>query len=226
MRLNNNIIHLTIIFIIVSCNTKHVNINEIHIYNTLLNDLYSIEYCHFPMIPPEHYLGIADTNSDSYKKYELRYNKTITEFYQDIDTLNLILFVFDSLKKLDLTKDRDFLLNHLSIHDSSYIRLIKKNDSTSSKKLDITQLHQRNINFINFNKMDSNIRCHFGKKKGDFLIGVIGLSSILFDEEQKIGIFNFNYTGSCNCGYGEYVFIRKDENGKWIIVKKIINWIS
>lgn len=211
---------------VLSCKNEKTEYDEISIYNELLDSLYNIEYCHIPMLPPNHNPDFVDTNSTRYKNYSLRFKNKMNEFYAELDTLNLIVFTKDSFSELNLELDKDFILQNLGESDSSFIQLVNSGKVIPTKKLNLTSLKQKNILFSNRNELDSTFRCEYGINNNDFLIGTITLSRILLDEKQKIGILKFGYFGGCQCGYGNYIFIQKNENNKWIIIKTLGNWIS
>lgn len=223
-----NIFYISVILICFSaCKRTQHEFDEVSIDNELLDTLYSIEYCHRPMIPTDNYLGLGDTSSNKYKEYDKFYRKRMMEFYLELDSLNLILFTKDLLTELDLESDKDFLLQNLGKSDSAFLELVGTRKYIPPQKLDLTSLKQKNIKFSNFYDLDSTFRCEYGRHGDDFLIGCISASRILVDKESKSGVFSFSYSGSCDCGYGSYYFIRKNEKNEWKVIKRITSaWLS
>jgi len=151
-----------------SCKRTQQEVDEISIYNELLDNLYNIEYCHTPMTPTEYCLGLGDTSSIKYKEYNKVYRKIMAEFYTELDSLNLILITKDSLSELNLKTDKDFILRNLNNSDSSFIQLVSSGKIIPSKKIDLADLRQRNIKFSNDNDLDSTFRCEYGRNNKNY----------------------------------------------------------
>lgn len=236
-RMKETIFSISIFILLNSCflisEAKYEN--EILIYNTLLDSLYNVMYCHNGMYFPRFRFYNKDTTTKEYKEYVFQYEKWksdreswIKEFKQELDTLELITFVKDSFTTLDLDKGKEFLLKEMNQKDSLFVMLLKnKKLFLESKPLIIDSLKQGKIKFLSeqlpfFKNTDF---FQYGKVDRNFYIGQIELSRIYIDEKKEIGIFHFDYIGGGKCGYGRYVFIIKI-NDKWVIYKMIGDWIS
>jgi len=217
---------LILTIFVLSCKNEKKEYDELSIYNDLLDSLYNIEYCHRPMIAPNNRPDLLDKNSTQYKEYVLLYEDKMNEFHNKLDSMDLILIMKDSLLELNLELDKKILLRELAESDSLFIRLLNKTNNIPSKKIELNRLKQSNIKFKNKTEIDSTFRCEYGINNNDFLIGSISLSRILLDEKQNIGILKFGFIGGCSCGYGVFVFIQKDGNNKWEIVKTVNKWVS
>jgi len=58
------------------------------------------------------------------------------------------------------------------------------------------------------------------KLDGNNIIGIIAISSPLFDESGKAAVFKVGLLCGENCGYEELVLVEK-RNSKWLIIEKI-----
>lgn len=220
------ILFLILTIFVLSCKNEKTEYDELSIYNDLLDSLYNIEYCHRPMIAPDNRPDLLDKNSTKYKEYVILYEDKMYDFHNNLDSMDLIIIMEDSLLELNLELDKKFLIRKLVESDSLYIRLLNKTNNIPSKKIELNRLEQNNIEFKNISEIDSAFKCEYGINNNDFLIGSISISRILLDEKQTIGILNFGFTGGCSCGYGIFVFIQRNENNKWEIIKTIGKWVS
>ena len=56
--------------------------------------------------------------------------------------------------------------------------------------------------------------------------GSLSFSRILFDETRSFGVLNAGFVKGRLNGSGSRIFIRKDENGVWIVDKITGTWVS
>jgi len=211
--------HLTIIILVLlfSCgNTKKEikeDLNEISVYNDLLDTLYSIKFCHFSMIHPEH-LPVKPS-----KDYIEKYNAALAKFKADLDSTQLRVYVYDSLYQLDLKTNKEFLLERLDSKDSLYKKLIVNNTkSLASRLFHVDSLAQKGILFKNMREVKDEFK--YGQVDDGLNIGVASFSRICFNKSYDTGICYFTYIGSPKCGYGKYLLIKKEDE-KWVLHKSI-----
>ena len=55
---------------------------------------------------------------------------------------------------------------------------------------------------------------------------LINYTKIVFDKTKSYGVLNAGYVSAPLNGYGVRIFIKKDENGQWIIDEVKGTWIS
>lgn len=188
--------------------------NESNIYNDLFDTLYAKERCQFLMSPPE---MLPEKPSEEYVN---EYNEKYAKFKKSFYSSNLVIYINDTLTDLNLRSHYDFIIEHLEPQDSLYKKLILDSPIViKPRSFDIDSLNQEGVNFKHLISVKD---FKFGKDSADYNIGIMNLSRICFNKSFDIGICYFFYMGSPSCGFGTYLFIKK-ENNKWSLHKRIPN---
>lgn len=201
------------------------------IFPSLLDSIHTNRRLIPPPPPPEYfkYMDSAVTLEEGFEEWKksAHYKKWLNnwETKKDSikrDTTSIYLVVQDSISRTyeDDSKELIKHFNHRKILPDSLI-------ISDSFKLDLTKLesNQKKLKFL--------FRSDFpeGREfwRTDYEINIaasIGFSNIIFDKSRNYGVLNAGYTMAPLNGYGVRVFIRKDENGMWIIDKVEGTWIS
>jgi hypothetical protein len=231
MKTHKNITFLIIGFIFNTPIIFGQGFSEVEIFNSLLDSLYSIEYCHDIIRPPYYKCCDNDSlplvdfvnccqSSEIPKEYRKYCKGCLNE--SDLKSLKQIIIVKDSLSKLDLTEHKKYLLSKIP-KESDFYRLIKKsNFSIPTISFNSESLQQDNISFEKKSYYDNlGLTYIMGKYNNDFFIGYFSFSRVYFDELKNIGIFHFGYLGSPDCGYEEYILFYRDKQD-FKIYKKIM----
>lgn len=222
-----------ICFITFSQQLKSQSIDELTIFNSLLDSIYNINTCQKIIYPPYFKCCNQDTlygdkiveccqTSTVAKEYRVYCSHCINK--QELDSLNQIMVINDSLSTLDLLKSKKYLLTQISKTSRFYdfIKNIKKPLRTRGFSLD--SLKQGNIKFMTIEEFNNSKYEHrFGKTGKDLFLGYFDLSRIYADIEKGLAIFAMNWLGGGTCGYKKLILIYRD-GIKWKIEKKI--WLG
>jgi hypothetical protein len=205
-------------------------LDEIGIYNSLLDSLYKKDYCHKIIKLPYHKCcNILTYNTDSLIEcceqsgIPVQYRVYCTACIEEssLDSMRQLIVVNNPLKSLNWKSDKKYILSKISI-SSVFYKFLK--DCVIDKKplrYNVNDLKQSDIHFITdptYKNGDKNYR--FGSNGNDFFIGFLSLSRIVTNKEQSLGLFKYTYLGGGLCGYDKYILLYK-ENGKWKIFKQI-----
>jgi hypothetical protein len=208
-------------------------INEIKIYNSLIDSLYGLQTCFKIINPPFYRCCDVDTlsgkdyikcceSSSVPKKYRVYCSICVNK--QQFDTLNVLMIVSDSLLSLDIRKDKKFLLSRIDKNSAYYdfIKTIKH--SIASRKLTADSLRQQNIKFIAAADFDeSGFTRDFGKREKQIFLGYLNFSRIYIDPNKGLGLFKVDWLGGSMCGYNRYFLIHRVDD-VWKIYKII--WVG
>ena len=177
-----------ICFITFSQQVKSQDINELTIFNSLLDSIYDINTC---------------------------VNK------QDLDSLNQIMIINDSLSTLDIMKSKNFLLTQIPKTSVFYTFIKNIRKPLRARGFNLDSLRQRNIKFMTREEFDNRKYEHrFGKTGKQFLLGYFDLSRIYTNNTKGIAIFKMNWIGGGTCGYEKLILIYRDGE-TWKIEKQI-----
>jgi hypothetical protein len=213
-----NILIILCLPILFGCkiNNKKIQISkELDVYSDLIDTLYTIEYCHLPMISRENW-----PNCDS--NYIASYKREMQRFHKNLDSLKLTVYIFDSLTTLDLSENKNQLLGQ---NTNQFIDIINSTNKLFERKFDVDSIKQKDIEFIGFNNSHRAEILDCCQIADRFIIGNISLSRVLFDSTFEKAIFEFSFTGGPKCGYTKIIFTLK-VNGKWRLYSGIIKEIS
>ncbi len=219
-----------ICFVTFSQQIKSQSLDELTIFNSLIDSIYDINTCHKIIYPPYYKCCNQDTlhghkmdecckTSSIPKKFRVYCSHCMDK--QEFDSLHQIMIIDDSLSTLDLRKYKKYLLTRISKKSKFYdfIKNIKKPVRTRGYHLD--SLKQGNIKFTTleeFNKQKYEHR--FGKSGKQLFLGYFDLSRIYADLTKGIAIFKMNWVGGGTCGYEVLILIYR-EGITWKIEKKI-----
>src|SRR6185437_2470014 len=128
-----------ICFITFSQQVKSQGIDELTIFNSLLDSIYDINIC---------------------------VNK------QDLDSLNQIMIINDSLSTLDIMKSKNFLLTQIPKTSVFYTFIKNIRKPLRARGFNLDSLRQWNIKFMTTEEFDNRKYEHrFGKTGKQFLLG-------------------------------------------------------
>lgn len=225
--------------------SQNENINEIKIVNSLLFDLYNIGYCEKVINLPYYACNDYSTENDTFvdncntipTEYKI-YCKTCIN-RTDLNSMDLVMHVDDTLRNLDLSEVEKYLLKKVG-KKSQFKKIITKSKNINQKSFCIDSLKQEKLkilitginknkeyNYADF-KYDTliNPKIHFinkrllsekyGKNNNTYIIGYLSFSRIIFNKKHDLGIFKYTFFSGYNCGYISFVLI-KFENNNWII---------
>ncbi len=226
--MNKIFLGLFIFIEMISCQSSEIE-NEIQSINEIFIELTDSMYIYkiYPPPPPPP-LSLNERNNimnfDSVK-YQFLLDK-YKEQLQKIknNTQKIVLAVNDSLFFFNIN-DFDYIENELP--SPEYLNVLNsfKNNPKKNVPINLDEI-------INTGKYRLKYLSEFPKgfniwkKEYDFIFGgVIHISRIYFNKNKNIGIFYYSFSCGGECGHGDIVCIRKD-NDKWVIDKIIRLWIS
>lgn len=204
--------------------------DEERILNSLMDSLYQIDLCHKIIKPPYYKCCPTDTflstkiiecckESNIPFKFRVYCFDCVNE--RDLDSLELIVVVNDSLSRFELTNRKRLVTKEISKKSIFYNFLMNSNINIEAKRLAVDSLKQNNIKFLTAKSFKNEGRPKkYGKSGKQFFIGYLNFSRIYFDRKKGLGIFNMSYLGSESCGYSRFVLIQKIKN-EWKIFKTI-----
>jgi len=177
-----------ICFITFSQQAKSQGIDELTIFNSLLDSIYDINTC-------------------------------VNE--QDLDSLNQIMIINDSLSTLDITKSKKYLLTQIPKTSMFYTLIKNIRKPLKARDFNLDSLQQRNIKFMTTEEFDDTKYEHrFGKTGKQLFLGYFDLSRIYADTAKGLAIFKMNWVGGGTCGYEKLILIHRDGD-TWKIEKQI-----
>ena len=219
-----------ICFVTFSQELKSQSIDELTIFNSLLDSIYDINTCQKIIYPPYYKCCNQDTlygdkmvaccqTSSISKEYRVYCSYCMNK--QEFDSLNQIMVINDSLMTLDIIKSKKYLLTKIPKTSRFYdfIKNIKKPLRTRGFSLD--SLRQGNIKFTTLEEFNNSKYEHrFGKTGKQVLLGYFSLSRIYADKSKDIAIFKMDWVGGGTCGYQKLILIYR-EGDTWKIEKQI-----
>lgn len=217
---------------------------EMDVINSILIDIYSVGYGEKVVQLP--YIACRDFKTDTIidncksipKEYRI-YCKNCVNI-DEFDTLNLIMYVEDTLIDLDITDNKNYLISKLD-ENSEFIEFIKSAKKINKRYFTVDSLFQNQVKAIfstDTNKYTkdtiTNIEILFNSERpsriydglngNSYIIGLLIFSRIVFNETKDLGLLRYTFLCDPNCGYRKYVLI-KLVNDKWKIVKIIDNGV-
>ena len=185
-----------------------------------------------PPPPPEFFENYNNNELDKaisdYKETEI-YKQGIKEWEKKKDSLNqdtsrIYIAVSDSITRFE-REDMYELVKHFK---NQNIVLDSKNiELTNGFKIDLSKLTSNNEKIKFKYQSEFPKGREFWRTEYDFYVGAkIGFSRILFDNTKTYGVLNGGFNMGILNGSGFRIFIRKNENGTWIIDKVVGTWIS
>ncbi|PWI28875.1 hypothetical protein DI383_14425 [Flavobacteriaceae bacterium LYZ1037] len=185
-----------------------------------------------PPPPPEFFENYSQNELDKaisdYKETET-YKQGIKKWEKKKDSLNqdtspIYLAISDSITRYE-REDMYELVQHFNnqniILDSKNIEL------NNGFKIDLSKLNSNNEKIKFKYQSEFPKGREFWRTEYDFYIAAkIGFNRILFDNTKTYGVLNGGFGMGILNGSGFRIFIRKNENGKWIIDKVVETWIS
>ncbi|KOY85662.1 hypothetical protein AD998_05410 [bacterium 336/3] len=195
-----------VILILQACSNKqntHLENEEYEIINLVLNHRHnlapdSVERKYAKQRAEDKYFGR--------KNYTKEYNEDLKK----IDSMQLCLFIDDTLQIVD-TKNH-FIKNQ---KDSVYYPLVVKlADSTQKKKIDITKLKCKYNYRIDYKSNEENY------EEGFIHVKTFYFSRVVFNKSRDRACIYFITRG------GSSLFFFKKENGKWMLEFDKIKYIT
>jgi hypothetical protein len=118
----------------------------------------------------------------------------------------------------DLDKNHSFKGNYKS---NALIKMLE-NNNLGERLIDSTKIEELDGIKIFF---ENNIDYSLEKYNSEKVIGTIDISRISFNKSMTIGYFYYIVYCGEDCGWGDLIKIEKN-NGRWIIIKYLISWVS
>lgn len=185
-----------------------------------------------PPPPPPEYFEFMDSavnieegfeewkKTEQYKDWLYKWEKKKDAIKRD--TTSIFLVVLDTITdtKEEDRKDLIKYFNHHKIAPNSFY-------ISDSFKINLSELesNENKIKFLYRSNFPQGRE--FWRTNYDFyMAGSIAFSNITFDKSRNFGVLNAGYAMAPLNGYGVRVFIKKNENGEWVIDKIERTWIS
>ena len=182
--------------------------------------------------PPPEYFEFMDSiggnpdgfeewkKSAQYKKWSEAWQKKKDSLEQD--TTVIYLTIPDSIERIEENDIRE-LIQHFSRQNISTDSLIESNPF----RIDVLKLktNESKVRFIYRSELPGDgkfWRNDYGKK----IDASLSFTKIIFDKTKSYGVLNAGYVRAPLNGYGVRVFIKKNENGDWVIDAVRGTWIS
>lgn len=158
--------------------------------------------------------------SADYKKRNKNWKRRKDSIEQDTSSVYFSISDFISTFKKN---DKAELLKHFGddlIIDDSF-------ESSDGFKVDLAKL-KTNRKKIKFKYVSEFLNGEdFWKAARDANINTaLNFSRILFDQTKQYGVLNVGFVKGPLNGSGSRIFIKKSENGKWVIDKIVATWVS
>lgn len=206
----------------ISCKNDQKKVDEeVLVYNEIIDSLY-ISYSNMVILN-------RSINIDSLDKiyYSKTYDYLLNQQRKQIDSLEQITIVMDSLKELSVNSNN---IKHLidTALLNTFSDLIKDNIFLPAMIFDIKLLKQNKVRFIKSSafSQDSIWILLKNKRQGhQYYHGVLEISRVKFDKSKTKCILECGFIASSRAGAG-YLFLLQKENNIWIIKQKIQTWIS
>jgi hypothetical protein len=196
--------------------TEQPDYNEVQIFNSLLDSLYSVHYCYSGPLSPKMKFFNRDTNNDQYVQYKIEYEEAKKLFQARLDKLSQVVIVMDTLTTIDFPKHRDFLLKcFVARNDSVLYDFIEDIPNSILKRpFNTDSLKQGDVKFMPSKYFKKKVLSdQLGIHGKEFFIGIMEFSRIYFDRNKNIGVFSYVYYGKSGCGYVRYIFIKYSDKG-------------
>ena len=219
-----------ICFITLSQQLKSQTIDELSIFNSVIDSVYDINTCQKIVYPPYYKCCNQDSlygdkiveccnSSPVPEEYRVYCSHCINK--QELDSLNQIMVINDSLSTMDLMKLRKYLLTQVSKTSRFYDMIINYRKPLGTRAFSLDSLKQGNIKFITIEEFNNSKYEHrFGKTGKQFFLGYFDLSRIYADSAKGLAIFKMKWVGGGTCGYEKIILIYRDGD-TWKIEKKI-----
>ncbi len=187
-----------------------------------------------PSPPPEFFNKKEYDNSnidkaiEDYKKTD-KYKEDINNWENKKDSLyrdksSIYLAISDSINRSE-KEDMYELIKHFK--NQNIVLDSKKIELNNGFKIDLNKLESNNEKIKFKYQSEFPKGREFWRTEYDFHIGAkIWFSRILFNNTKTYGILNGGFGMGILNGSGFRIFIRKKENGEWIIDEAIGTWIS
>ncbi|MBO0593944.1 hypothetical protein I2486_21300 [Cellulophaga sp. E16_2] len=206
------------------------------IFPAILDSIYYDRRLVPPPPPPPDFLekkgyDVKNDYKQAYENWDMsdENEKRKGEWEKKKDSLNrdtnpIYLTVSDSITQFE-REDLYELIKHFK---NQNIVLDSKNiELDNGYKIDLEQLKTNNGKLRFKYQSEFPEGFEFRRTEYDFYIAAsIGFNRILFDKTKTYGVLNGGFVmGNLN-GHGFRIFIRKDDNGKWLIDEVVGTWIS
>lgn len=211
-----------------------VNFGEAVFYEIfpLLIDSLHTDHRIIPPPPPPEYFKFMDSaatleegfeewkKSADYKKWLENFEKKKDSIEQD--TTAIYLTLPDSIGRTEENDIKD-LIDHFDNHNLATDAFIE----SEPFRIDLSKLNtdHSKIKFIYQSKLPGN--GEFWKNDyGKYIAASLGFTKIIFDKSKGYGVLNAGYTMAPLNGYGVRIFIKKNEDGDWVVDEVKGTWIS
>lgn len=181
---------------------------------------------------PSEYFKSMDSTLTFKQKYE-EWKKTAeykelseeVEMYNDSimqDTTSIYLVTVDSVRtteEYDIIGLTDYCIDYnLSI--DSFIE-------SKPFRIDLSKLRTNHskVKFIYQSVLPRDVE-RWRNFEGKYIAGSIYFTKIIFDQSKSFGVLNAGYVAGPLAGSGYLIFIKKNDNGDWVIDKIEDTWIS
>lgn len=203
------------------------------IFPTLIDSIHTDRRLISP--PPPEYFQFMDsigTNIDITERFEkwqksAQYKKWLENWEKkkdsiERDTRALYLTIPDSTGRTE-ENELGELIEHFGHHDISTDSFIESDPF----RIDLSKLktNQSKVRFIYQSKLPGDGK-FWRNDYGKYIAASISFTKIVFDKTKSYGILNAGYVMAPLNGYGVRIFIKKNNDGKWVIDEVKGTWIS
>jgi len=201
------------------------------IFPVLLDSIHT-DHRIIPPPPPPEYFKFMDSavtieegfeewqKSADYKKWLKNFEKKKDSIEQD--TTAIYLTLPDSVGRTE-ENDIKALIDHFDNYKLSTDSFIE----SKPYRLDLSKLktNHSKIKFIYQSKLPGDGK--FWKNDyGKYIAASLGFTKIIFDKTKSYGVLNAAYTMAPLNGYGVRIFIKKNEDGDWVVDEVKGTWVS
>lgn len=158
--------------------------------------------------------------SAQYKKWLENWEKKKDSIERD--TTAIYLTIPDSTGRTE-ENDLEELIEHFDLHNYSTDSFIVSDPF----KIDLSKLktNQSKVRFIYQSKLPGDGK-FWRNDYGKYIAASMSFTKIIFDKSKSFGVLNAGYIMARLNGYGVRIFIKKNENGEWVIDEVKGTWIS
>ena len=203
------------------------------IFPTLIDSIHTDRRLISP--PPPEYFQFMDsigTNieiTERFEKWEksAQYKKWLENWEKkkdsiERDTTAIYLTIPDSTGRTE-ENDLGELIEHFGHHNISTDSFIVSDPF----RIDLSKLktNQRKVRFIYQSKLLGEGK-FWRNNYGKYIAASISFTKIIFDKSKSFGVLNAGYVMAPLNGYGVRIFIKKNENGEWVVDEVKGTWIS
>lgn len=200
------------------------------IFPSLINSIHTDRRL-IPPPPPEYFkfMDSARNNTVRFEEWKksAQYKTWLKSWEKkkdsiERDTTAIYLTIPDSTGRAE-DNDIGELIEHFGHHNISTDSFI----ASDSFRIDLSKLktNQSKVRFLYQSKLPGEEK-FWRNDYGKYIAASMSFTKIIFDKSKSFGVLNAGYAMAPLNGYGVKIFIKKNEDGKWVIDEVKRTWIS